>query len=159
MNCGMHCGGGWYERVGIPSEQMDEEMRQMDVDHLLSPEYVRFFLRHILQIGIVKTTVKAAPCLDDNVCQKIALHLVNAQDALLKKAHGLVVALERDNHQIRRSFSRCAHIVKLVGLVEYHIPLFQSVGGFPGNYVYLSFVYTWLLNTYPSQRDYYAQLV
>ena len=101
-------------------------MLQVKTDHLLCPELVRFFQRHVLKIRIVQTAVEAPPCFGDDLCKQIVFGLIDLKMPFLKKLHSLILTAERDDHQVGGNFSGSLYRMKFIGWMKQKITLFQD---------------------------------
>ena len=113
------------ERVGIPPDQMDQEMFQIETDQLLCAEHIRSLPGHILEVGIVQPAVEAAPRFDDDAGQDVALRLVDLQRLPAEEGHSLVFAVEGDYDQVRGDLPRCLYAVEFIRLVKCDVAPFQ----------------------------------
>ena len=81
---------------------MDQEMLQIKFDHLLSAKYIRSPLKAYSgdtdhQVGSRKHRLASIIISGE----KIPFCLVNAQYSVVKKIHGIVMTLKRNDDQIR----------------------------------------------------------
>ena len=98
-------------------------MLQIQADHLLCAEHIRFFQGHILKIRVIQPTVKAPSCLGDDTGKKAVLCLIDLEIFFPEKLHGFALAVKRSYHQVRGDLAGGPDSMKFVGRMEQQISL------------------------------------
>ena len=86
------------------TDEPDEELLQIKLDHLKAPEGSVSRKFHLFRIGVVQRRGKAPFGFGQDVCNQAALRLPDAQGFGAEKIHGGTVTGEGDHHEIRRDF-------------------------------------------------------